>query len=199
MLYLDMLRKWGQVYNITSVRKAEDVVETHLLDSLALINPLRRYLESKDLVIEQELRMLDVGSGAGLPGVVLAVCMPELHVTCVDAVAKKAAFVQQVAWSLKAANIESRHSRVENLSGMYPLITSRAFASLADFTRLTSELLAPAGAWVAMKGRLPPEEMADLPPQVHVFHVEPLQIPGKDIQRCLVWMEHMADGRSENC
>jgi 16S rRNA (guanine527-N7)-methyltransferase len=132
--------------------------------------------------------VLDVGSGGGLPGVVLAICMPELNVSCVDTVAKKAAFVQQVAASLKLSNLCGIHARVETLTDPYPVICSRAFASLPDFVTWSRPALAEGGVWMAMKGKHPQGEIDDLPADVKVFHVEPLTVPRLDVERCMVWM-----------
>jgi 16S rRNA (guanine527-N7)-methyltransferase len=121
--------------------------------------------------------------------VVLAICCPEWQVDCVDAVAKKAAFVQQVAVSLRLPNLRGRHARVEQLTETYSLVTSRAFASLADFSQWSTQALAEGGSWVAMKGKYPADEIAQLPPPVHVFHVEPVAVPGLDAERCLVWLQ----------
>jgi 16S rRNA (guanine527-N7)-methyltransferase len=134
-------------------------------------------------------RILDVGSGAGLPGVVLSLMRPNWVVHCVDAVAKKASFVRQVAVELRLKNLHAEHARVEALRlPAFDVVVSRAFASLADFTAWSRGQLAPGGVWLAMKGRLPEEEIAALPSWVSVFHVEQLQVPGLDAQRCLVWM-----------
>jgi 16S rRNA (guanine527-N7)-methyltransferase len=133
--------------------------------------------------------MLDVGSGGGLPGVVIAALMPQVDVTCVDAVGKKVAFVRQVAGALQLPNLHGAHARVEDLKlPAFSVITSRAFATLELFVRLTEKHLAADGVWLAMKGRTPDEEMAALPPSVEVFHVEQLAVPTLDSQRCLVWM-----------
>ncbi|MBK7516663.1 MAG: 16S rRNA (guanine(527)-N(7))-methyltransferase RsmG [Betaproteobacteria bacterium] len=180
--YLDLLQRWNATYNLTAVRDRAGMVTQHLADCLAIIPPLQRRATQG--------RLLDVGSGGGLPGVVIATLLPGWDVTCVDAVAKKIAFVRQVAGSLGLPNLHAEHSRVESLRALpFELITSRAFASLADFTALTRKHLAPGGAWLAMKGRVPDDEMAALPPDVHVFHVEPLHVPGLNAQRCLVWMQ----------
>ena len=138
------------------------------------------------------LRLLDVGSGAGLPGVVLAVACPELQVSCVDTVAKKATFIQQVAIELKLPNLQGVHARVENLLGPYDVVCSRAFASLADFTQWSRQALAPDGIWMAMKGKNPEGELAALAASVEVFHVEPLEVPGLQADRCIVWMRSKA-------
>ena len=180
--YLDLLQRWNVTYNLTAVRDRAGMLMQHLADCMAIIRPLQRRAARG--------RLLDVGSGGGLPGVVIATLLPGWDVTCVDAVAKKTAFVRQVAGSLGLPNLHAEHSRVESLRAPpFDLITSRAFASLADFTALTRQHLAPGGAWLAMKGRAPDDEMAALPPDVHVFHVEPLHVPGLNAQRCLVWMQ----------
>lgn len=184
--YLRLLQKWNGVYNLTAVRDEREMLSHHLLDSLAAVSPLLRHLEGR--VVEGHTpRVLDVGSGGGLPGVVLAT-MTGLPVDCVDAVGKKAAFIQQVAAQLGLRQLRGLHARVETLAGQYDVVTSRAFASLADFVTLTSSLLAPGGVWMALKGKLPEQEMAELPQGVEVFHVEQLQVPQLDAQRCIVWL-----------
>jgi 16S rRNA (guanine527-N7)-methyltransferase len=188
--YLDLLKRWNATYNLTSVRDPAAMFTQHLADCLAVVPPLRRQLGAG----VETCRVLDVGSGGGLPGVVLAVVLPELQVLCVDAVGKKAAFVRQVAGNLALNNLKASHSRVEALRvEPFHLITSRAFSSLADFVRLTRGHLLPNGAWMAMKGRLPEEEIAALPADIEVFHVEQLNVPGLDAQRCLVWMRLKAN------
>lgn len=180
--YLDLLEHWNATYNLTAVRSRAGMLTQHLADCLAVVPPLQRRAAQG--------RLLDVGSGGGLPGVVIATLLPGWDVTCVDAVAKKMAFVRQAAGTLALTNLHAVHSRVESLQlPPFDLITSRAFASLAQFTALTRQHLAPGGAWLAMKGRVPKDEIAALPPDVHVFHVEPLHVPGLDAQRCLVWMQ----------
>jgi len=131
--------------------------------------------------------MLDVGAGAGLPGVVIAILREDIAVTCLDAVAKKAAFVQQVGAELGLSNLHSHHARVESLTGRYELISSRAFASLSDFFGGSRHLLATNGRWMAMKGRVPTDELANIPVGVEVFHVEQLTVPGLNAERCVVW------------
>lgn len=180
--YLDLIQKWNRVYNLTAVRDPHEMLRQHLLDSLAVVNPLLRHTR------QMPCTLLDVGSGAGLPGVVIAICRPEIRVDCVDTVAKKAAFIQQAAVTLKLPNLRGLHQRVENLAGPYDVIASRAFSSLADFTAWSSAALAGQGVWMAMKGRHPADEIAALPPQVQVFHVEQLRVPGLDAERCIVWV-----------
>lgn len=182
VVYLDLLERWNATYNLTSVRRREDMRVQHLLDCLAVVPAVQRELPAGG-------RVLDVGSGGGLPGVVLAVALPQMSVTCVDTVGKKAAFVRQVAGQLGLANLQAQHARVESLKlEPFELITSRAFASLADFVRLTEPLLARGGRWMAMKGKAPDDEIQALPEDVKVFHVEPLKVPELDAERCLVWM-----------
>ena len=184
--YVDLIQKWTRVYNLTAVRDPQDMLTHHLLDSLAVVRPLRQQLAA--LGRDESVRVLDVGAGAGLPGVVLAICCPTMTVHCVDTVAKKAAFVQQAAVSLKLPRLRGIHARVESLTEPYDVVCSRAFASLADFTQWSVGALAPLGVWMAMKGKHPAAELLALDPGVQVFHVEPLQVPGLDAERCLVWM-----------
>ena len=186
LAYLELIRKWNRVYNLTAVRDPHEMLTHHLLDSLAVVQPLQRQTRGRPI------RLLDVGSGAGLPGVVIALCCPEIRVDCVDAVAKKAAFVQQAAVALQLPNLRGLHDRVEKLAGPYDVIVSRAFASIPDFVAWSAGALAEQGIWMAMKGRHPADEIAALPPQFQVFHVEQLQVPGLDAERCIVWVRRAA-------
>ncbi|WP_421953604.1 16S rRNA (guanine(527)-N(7))-methyltransferase RsmG [Polaromonas sp.] len=184
--YQDLIAKWTKVYNLTAVRDPSEMMTHHLLDSLAAVAPLAAYLDKAGL--GQGSRLLDVGSGAGLPGVVIAICCPAIAVSCVDTVAKKAAFIKQAALALKLPNLTGLHARVENIDQAFDVICSRAFASLPDFTQWSVGALAPQGVWMAMKGKHPADELAALPASVDVFHVEQLQVPGLDAERCIVWM-----------
>ena len=188
--FLALLQKWNKVYNLTAVRDPQEMLTHHLLDSLAAVAPLRRHLAG--LPAGQGARLLDVGSGGGLPGVVFAICCPEVDVSCVDTVAKKAAFIQQAAVALKLPNLHGIHARVETLAGPFDVVSCRAFAALADFTAWSRQALAPHAVWLAMKGRHPSDEIAALPATVQVFHVEPLTVPGLDAERCIVWMRPAA-------
>ena len=181
--YLALIQKWNKVYNLTAVRDPQEMLTHHLLDSLTAISPLVGHTGG------QPVKVLDVGSGGGLPGIVLAICRPELDVSCVDTVGKKAAFIQQVAASLKLPNLRGIHARVESLTGPFDVICCRAFASLPDFVSWSRKALAPEGVWMAMKGKHPQAEMDGLPADVQVFHVEPLTVPGLDVERCMVWMK----------
>lgn len=187
LAYLGLIQKWNKVYNLTAVRDPQAMLTQHLVDSLSLLPALLRHAAG------QRLRMMDVGSGGGLPGVVVAICAPQIDVTCVDAVAKKASFIKQVAAELGLTNLHGEHSRVEDLRvEPFELVTSRAFASLLDFTTLTRQHLKPGAIWLAMKGQRPTEELAALPPDLDVFHVEQLSVPGLDAQRCLIWIKPRA-------
>jgi 16S rRNA (guanine527-N7)-methyltransferase len=186
LAYMALIQRWTRVYNLTALRDPQHMLTHHLLDSLSALSPLMRHTQGRST------RLLDVGSGGGLPGVVLAICRPEVQVTCVDTVGKKAAFIQQVAASLRLPNLRGLHARVESVEERYDVICSRAFASLKDFAQWSQGALSPQGVWMAMKGKRPDDEIADLPAQVQVFHVEPLAVPGLEADRCMVWMRHAA-------
>ena len=182
--FLDLLARWNATYNLTAIREPAQMLTQHVADCLAVIAPLQQALVGREAP-----GLLDVGSGGGLPGAVVAIMCPEIAVTCVDTVGKKAAFIRQVAGELRLRNLRAEHTRVEALNTPpFDVITSRAFASLADFVRLTRPLLKTDGVWMAMKGKRPDDEIAALPPDTAMFHVEPLTVPGLDADRCLVWM-----------
>jgi 16S rRNA (guanine527-N7)-methyltransferase len=184
--YQNLIGKWNKVYNLTAVRDPAEMLTHHLLDSLAAVAPLQKHLQDRGLT---NARVLDVGAGAGLPGVVLAICSPNLALTCVDTVGKKAAFIKHVALALGLPNLMGLHARVETITQPFDVICSRAFASLADFTGWSQAALAPGGAWMALKGKHPAEELAMLPPNVAMFHVEPLTVPGLAAERCIIWLQ----------
>lgn len=185
--YMALIQKWNKVYNLTSVRDPAEMLTHHLLDSLAAVPPLQRHLASLGEGVARKL--LDVGSGGGLPGVVFAICCPALAVSCVDTVAKKAAFVQQVAAELRLGNLRGVHARVENLSGPFDVVSCRAFASLPDFVNWSQAALGEGSVWLAMKAKHPVDELAALPATVQVFHVEQLAVPGLEAERCIIWMK----------
>jgi 16S rRNA (guanine527-N7)-methyltransferase len=184
--YQNLIGKWNKVYNLTAVRDPAEMLTHHLLDSLAAVAPLQKHLQNRGLT---NARVLDVGAGAGLPGVVLAICCPTLALTCVDTVGKKAAFIKHVALALGLPNLMGLHARVETITQPFDVICSRAFASLADFTGWSQAALASGGAWMALKGKHPAEELAMLPPNVAMFHVEPLTVPGLAAERCIIWLQ----------
>jgi len=184
LAYLDLLQKWNQAYNLSAVRNPQQMVHQHLLDCLAALPPAERVLQQRD-----DAQVMDVGSGAGLPGVVWALMRPGWQLRCVDAVGKKVSFIRQLAAELGLRNLVAAHARVEVMQPvMADIVVSRAFASLAEFCALTRPHLKPGACWMAMKGKAPVEEIAALPVDVEMFHVEPLRVPGLDAQRCLVWM-----------
>ena len=174
--YAELLLKWNKVYNLTAIRRPEEVLTHHLLDSAALV---------PNIDTESD-RILDVGCGGGLPSVPIAILRPDLQVTGIDAVGKKVAFVNQAAIELGLKNLRAVHNRVEKLDGQWRLITSRAFASLPDFVSLTRSLLAPGGRWLAMKGILPEEEIRALPVGVRVERIVPMIVPGLNERRNLI-------------
>ena len=177
--YLALLEKWNRVYNLTAIRERERMVTHHLLDSLAIAAYLRGP------------RILDVGSGAGLPGIPLAIARPELAVTLLDANRKKAAFMQQAIAELALPNAEVVTVRVESWETVsaFDTIVSRAFAELAELVAASIHLLAPGGAIAAMKGVHPHEEIGRLPAGVQTARVIRLEVPGLEAERHLVMVE----------
>jgi 16S rRNA (guanine527-N7)-methyltransferase len=179
--YVRLIEHWNGAYNLTAVREPHAMAVQHILDCLAVVAPLRRRMGAV-----ASARLLDVGSGAGLPGAVIAAVEPALDVVCVDSVGKKAAFITHAAAVLGLKNLSAQHRRVEDLSGApFDVIASRAFASLADFFAATRRLLDASGLWMAMKGKMPEAELAALPEIA--FHVEPIAVPGLSADRCIVW------------
>lgn len=177
--YLALLVKWNRAFNLTAIRDAAHMVSYHLLDSLAL----RPYVCSG-------LRLLDVGSGGGLPGVPIAIACPTLQVVLLDANEKKTTFLRQVAIELKLQNVQIVTARVEQyqIEEGFDCITTRAFSRLAEFVQLTRPLLAHGGEWLAMKGAYPQDEIAALPSWVHRIDVLRLTVPGLMAERHLVRM-----------
>lgn len=182
--YRDLLLKWNRAYNLTALTDPAEAVTHHLLDSLAILPHVLERTQGRPTPSPSPA-LLDVGSGAGLPGIPLALACPELRVTLIDAVQKKTAFQQQAIIELALTNARAQHGRVEDQEGRYDLIVARAFAELPDFVRLTRHLLAPGGVWLAMKGRNPEAELARLPPDLY-HTVAPLQVPGLAAERHLV-------------
>jgi 16S rRNA (guanine527-N7)-methyltransferase len=178
LAYLELMAKWNRVYNLTALRNPGEWVTHHLLDSLSVLPHIRGSL------------VVDVGSGAGLPGLVLAIVRPDWKVVSVEAVDKKAAFQRQAAAELALTNFRVEGCRVEDLEieGGVDTVVSRAFSSLADFVGLTRHLLKAGGHWVAMKGRLPRNEIDALPEGVRLAEVTELKVPGLNAERCVVLM-----------
>jgi 16S rRNA (guanine527-N7)-methyltransferase len=174
--YIALIEKWNRVYNLTAIREPEKMVSHHLLDSLAVAPHLHAR------------RLLDVGSGAGLPGIPLALAKPDAQVTLLDSNHKKAAFLKQAVIELKLKNAEVCSERVESWQTQngFDVIISRAFSDMSEFVRVTRHLLAPGGMFAAMKGLHPYEEIDKLPPDCKVRQVLPLAIPGLEGARHLV-------------
>ncbi|MDH4021888.1 MAG: 16S rRNA (guanine(527)-N(7))-methyltransferase RsmG [Gammaproteobacteria bacterium] len=173
--FLELLGKWNQAWNLTSIRDPLEMVPLHILDSLTA----RSFLHGQ--------RILDVGCGAGLPGIPLALTEPARHFTLVDATLKKITFVRQAIAELKLRNAQAEHTRIEDYHPVTPFDTviCRAFASLPDFIRGAGRLVAPGGQLLAMKGRLPADELAELPAG-WAASVTPVRIPGVDAERHVV-------------
>jgi 16S rRNA (guanine527-N7)-methyltransferase len=181
--YVRLIERWNGTYNLTAVRDPREMTTQHILDCLAAAAALARRVD-----IPPEARVLDVGSGAGLPGLVFAIAAPRMEITCVESVGKKAAFITHAVPTLGIPNVAVYHGRVESMKGRpFDVITSRAFASLQDFVRSTAHLLDANGVWMALKGKEPRDEIDQL--QDVTFHVEPLQVPTLDAERCVVWLK----------
>ncbi|WP_374481555.1 16S rRNA (guanine(527)-N(7))-methyltransferase RsmG [Zoogloea sp.] len=175
-----LLIKWNKVYNLTAIRDEAQVVTHHLLDSLSVLPQL-----------DGISRLVDVGSGGGLPGVVLAICRPDLQVDSVETVQKKSTFQNQARIELKLANFRAHHARIENWQPAYAPdapdgIISRAFADLADFVNLTAHLAGPQTRILAMKGVYPEDEIARIPSGFAMERSVELQVPGLDAERHLI-------------
>ena len=184
MAYQALLAKWNKVYNLTALRDPAQMMTHHLLDSLSAMT-----------AFAGAQRVLDVGAGGGLPGIVLAIwaaeAQPQMHITLVDTVQKKTAFLNQVKAQLQLGNVTVLHARVEQLpvEQQYDVITSRAFAELKDFVTWSNHLLQQGGKYIALKGVLPQEEIERLPAGWKVQSIRPLQVPGLDAERHLIFME----------
>ena len=176
LAYVEMLKKWNKTYNLTALRDESQIISHHLLDSLTL----PPYLEGAQT-------MLDVGSGGGQPGIPAAVCRPDLQITLLDANTKKTSFLQQAAIELELKNVRVVSGRVEAVQGLQAdVITSRAFAELADFVNWTAHLLQDGGCWAAMKGVYPAAEIDRLPDSVCVEHVDKIRVPQLNAERHMV-------------
>ncbi|WP_297956400.1 16S rRNA (guanine(527)-N(7))-methyltransferase RsmG [uncultured Neisseria sp.] len=176
LAYVEMLKKWNKTYNLTALRDESQIISHHLLDSLTL----PPYLEGAQT-------MLDVGSGGGQPGIPAAVCRPDLQITLLDANTKKTSFLQQAAIELELKNVRVVSGRVEAVQGLRAdVITSRAFAELADFVNWTAHLLQDGGCWAAMKGVYPAAEIDRLPDSVCVERVDKIRVPQLNAERHMV-------------
>jgi 16S rRNA (guanine527-N7)-methyltransferase len=174
--FINLINKWNKAYNLTAVRDPLEMVDLHLLDSLAILPHVK------------SPRLADIGTGAGLPGIPLAICLPDCQFTLVDSNSKKTRFVQQAVLELQLKNVEVVHSRVELFKPqhLFSTVISRAFANMGDIVNLTGHLLAEDGLLLAMKGQIPEQELAELSLD---YSVIPLNVPGIDAERCLICME----------
>lgn len=176
LAYVEMLKKWNKTYNLTALRDPAQMVSHHLLDSLTLL-PYLAQAES----------MIDVGSGGGMPAIPAAICRPDLQITMVDANSKKTTFLRQAAIELGLENVAVSSSRVEELGERRAdIVTSRAFAELADFVRLTRHLLNDNGHWAAMKGVYPADEIFRLPPDIQAYQTDKIHVPTLNAERHIV-------------
>lgn len=182
LAYVALLKKWNRTYNLTAIRDEAEMVVQHLLDSLSVLPAVQESVLAGR-------RWADVGSGAGLPGIPLAVARPDLDMTLIETVDKKSAFQRQAKIELGLSNVTVLNRRVEEVEGGFDAVVSRAFAEIADFTRLAGHLLAPGGRLYAMKGRLPDAELGQLPPGWVTVACEPLKVPGLDAERHLIVLE----------
>ena len=172
--YVELLTRWNATYNLTAVREPREMIGRHLLDSLAIAP------------YAQGTRLADLGSGAGLPGIPLAILEPLREHVLIDSNGKKTRFLRETVRELKLTNVRVEQARVENVRGQFDCITARAFAALKDMLAMGGHLLAPGGSWLAMKGLLNKDEILDVPPEFHVAEVRPLAIPGLGAARHLV-------------
>jgi 16S rRNA (guanine527-N7)-methyltransferase len=194
--YVALLQKWNAVYNLTAVRGVEEIWQLHVADCLAAAPAYAAEQQRLSMLLPDRvsgsMRILDVGSGGGLPAVILAIVYRWARVTACDAVAKKCAFVRQAAGELALERLAVIHARAETLHGEYDIVTSRAFSDLSTFVRLTAHLRAPQGVWLAMKGTPPSQEIEALQAQQPGLAAEvmPLRVPGLAAQRCIVRITH---------
>lgn len=179
LAFIKLIAKWNKTYNLTAIRTLDEMVSLHLLDSLAILP----YIAGR--------RIIDIGTGAGLPGIPLAICLPGLDFTLLDSNAKKTRFVQQAVLELKLHNVTVCHQRVEDYQPeqLFDTVLTRAFTNLPDIIRLTAHLIGHAGILLAMKGQAPEAELAQINAQTTVI---PITIPGIAAQRCLVKIESPA-------
>lgn len=173
--YLALLQKWNAAYNLTAVREPHEMVTRHLLDSLSVLP-----------YVPQNARVLDVGTGAGLPGLIIAIARPDCQVTLLDSNSKKIRFLRQAIAELNISNADTTHVRVEAYTGQFEVITSRAFATLLDMVKGSEHLLAKEGEFLAMKGQRPDAEITALPANILVKDIATLDVPFLDEERHLV-------------
>lgn len=193
LTYMAQLQRWNRTYNLTALREPDQMLVQHLFDSLSVVSPLTNILDKNTALSPC---VVDVGSGAGLPGVVLAILRPDWQVHCIDAVEKKMAFVRQMAAVLRLPNLHAVHARIEALPPLdADIVVSRAFASLVDFATLAERHVAVGGQLAAMKGKEPQDEIAILEQQTswRIRQIQTLLVPELNAQRCLVWLSRQGN------
>jgi 16S rRNA (guanine527-N7)-methyltransferase len=188
MCYLELFYKWNKAINLSAIRKPEEIVTRHLLDSLVLVPYLSKYIKSYREDNSNPLRIIDVGTGGGLPGIPLAIYFPNINVTLLDSNGKKTHFLFQTALKLGLSNVSIENKRVESFVPeiKFDIVTSRAFASLSDMLKGSQHLLSLKGQYWAMKGLYPETELKDCSEKVDIIAVHKLQIPKSHEQRHLV-------------
>ena len=189
LTYLQELMRWNKTYNLTAIRDVDQALVQHVFDSLTVVKPLIEHFESREI---DAPKIMDVGSGAGLPGVILAIGIPYAQVTCIDAVDKKISFIRQMKGTLGLQNLECTHARIEEIEpGQFDTVISRAFSSVSDFVGLAGKHVVKGGSMIAMKGKRPDEEMKALSQQTQwtVVKIEDIEVPELNAERCLVWLE----------
>jgi 16S rRNA (guanine527-N7)-methyltransferase len=186
--YAQLILKWNKTYNLTALKNLQDIYTQHLYDSLSVIEPIEAYLKKQNI---EEANIFDVGSGAGLPGVIISIMCPQINVVCIDSVGKKVAFVKHVASMLQLKNLNAQHQRIENWkTEPAEIVISRAFTSLVNFTKLAGMHVQNNGQMIAMKAHLSKDELEEFEQQElwQINHVENLFVPNMTAVRCLVWI-----------
>lgn len=187
--YLQQMQRWNKTYNLTALRDPELMLVQHIFDSLSVVPAIHKIAQAKE---NKELVIVDVGSGGGLPGVVLATSCSTWNVHCIDAVEKKMAFVRQMSAVLGLSNLNAHHVRIEQVAPFNAdIVISRAFASLVDFVQLSERHVAPSGQMLAMKAKYPEQEITELQEQTdwRVDAIVELQVPELKAERCLVYLK----------
>jgi 16S rRNA (guanine527-N7)-methyltransferase len=184
--YAALLHKWNAAYNLSALKQMPDILVKHLYDCLAIVPPI-----AAQLAQHAEPTVLDVGTGAGLPGIVLAICLPQVQVTMLDAIQKKITFVKQAIGTLRLTNAQAHSVRIQDWQGSYSLVTARAWTALADIPTLTAHCVASTGCIAAMKGPRLAAEAELLPPSWYIHRVLDIAVPQLNEPRSLAFLERV--------